>query len=77
MSETILGLSVGNFVGTVMILAVWEIIWKAIGLWHAARKDDKLWFIIILVVNLVGIIPIVYLAMNTDFFKKLAKKLSK
>ncbi|MBI2176368.1 hypothetical protein HYU40_03400 [Candidatus Woesearchaeota archaeon] len=44
----------------VTILALWEIAWKGVGLWLAARNSHKWWFIAILIFNTLGILPIVY-----------------
>lgn len=49
-----------------ILLAAWELIWKGIGLWNAARNSQKNWFVAILVINTAGILPIVYLR----FFQK-------
>jgi hypothetical protein len=43
------------------VLIVWSIIWKGFALWHAAKSDHKVWFVIILIINSAGIIPILYL----------------
>jgi len=43
------------------ILAVWELIWKGFALWRASQKKQWIWFIAILVINSVGLIPIIYL----------------
>jgi methionyl-tRNA synthetase len=45
---------------------IWSIIWKAIALWHAARNNQLAWYIILVVVNTVGILEIIYLL----FFRK-------
>lgn len=42
-------------------LALWEIAWKGFALWRAAHANDKAWYIVILIVNSVGILPILYL----------------
>ncbi|MCK9272243.1 DUF5652 family protein [Candidatus Gracilibacteria bacterium] len=42
-------------------LIIWEIIWKGIALWKAARNGDKNWFIALLIINSVGILPIIYI----------------
>ncbi len=56
---------------SVLIPAViWDIIWKGIALWKTARKKRYAWFIALLVLNTVGILPIVYLL----FFQKQNKK---
>lgn len=50
------------FIAVVAVLAIWDWVWKAIGMWHAARRGEKAWFVVILIFNTVGILPIVYLA---------------
>jgi len=48
----------------IAILAIWDIVWKLIGLWKAARNKHLWWFICIAVINTAGILPIVYVLMN-------------
>ena len=43
------------------ILAVWDLIWKSLALWSSARNGQKSWFIAILIINSLGILPIIYL----------------
>ena len=45
-------------------LAIWEIIWKGLGLWRAGRRNEPIWFVAILLVNSVGLLPIIYLVMT-------------
>lgn len=47
-------------------LGVWELIWKGIALWKCGRNNQLKWFIAILILNTVGILPIIYL----KFFQK-------
>lgn len=42
-------------------LLVWSIAWKGLALWNAAKNSQRNWFIIILIVNTVGILEIIYL----------------
>jgi uncharacterized membrane protein YiaA len=42
-------------------IVFWDLIWRGIGLWHAARHGQKGWFIALLLLNTVGILPIIYL----------------
>jgi len=46
--------------------AIWDAVWKAIGMWKSARNNQLAWFICILIFNTVGILPIVYIL----FFQK-------
>jgi len=39
----------------------WSIFWKGLALWHAARRNDYIWFIVMVIVNTLGILEIIYL----------------
>ncbi|MFP4458802.1 MAG: DUF5652 family protein [Candidatus Zixiibacteriota bacterium] len=49
------------FIVIISILAIWDAVWKAIGMWKAARRDDILWFLLCLILNTIGILPIIYI----------------
>lgn len=49
------------FWATIIIIALWDLVWKGIALWHAGRGNQLYWFIALLIVNSAGILPIVYL----------------
>ncbi len=42
-------------------VALWEIAWKAFALWKAARRDQLTWYILLLILNTVGILPVIYI----------------
>lgn len=44
----------------IVVLSIWESIWKAIALYKAGGNRDLVWFILIFVFNTVGILPIIY-----------------
>lgn len=44
-----------------IIIMIWELVWKFLAMWRAAKNDSIAWFIILGVVNTVGILPILYL----------------
>lgn len=50
--------------------AVWELVWKALALWKASRRGQVGWFIALLVINSVGIVPIFYLLTYREHTKK-------
>ena len=52
------------------LVALWDGVWKAIGMWKSARNNQLAWFVCILLFNTAGILPIVYLA----WFQKRSKK---
>jgi hypothetical protein len=45
----------------IIVLGVWSLIWKGIALWKAARRDRVWWYVAMLVLNTVGILPIIYI----------------
>lgn len=55
---------------TIVLVVIWDLFWKGKGLWASARNSQKGWFIAILVINSVGILPIIYLL----FFAKKSRK---
>ncbi len=55
------GLGMPFWTAIFIILAVWEAIWKGIALWRAARNNQLVWFVCLLVLNTVGILPILYI----------------
>lgn len=46
---------------TLGLLAIWDITWRGFALWRAAQLRSSNWFIALLVINSVGILPIIYL----------------
>ena len=44
-----------------VILLIWSMIWKGLALWKSAQLSQKKWFVILLLLNTVGILEIVYL----------------
>jgi len=52
---------------------VWSIFWKGLALWKAARGKQKYWFIVILLLNSLGLLEIVFLA----FYQKKTKDKSR
>lgn len=44
-----------------LVLILWSLFWKGLALWHASKRDEKWWFVILLVVNTVGVLEIIYL----------------
>jgi hypothetical protein len=46
---------------------------KGLALWLAAKKDQKVWFVVLLILNTVGILPAIYLFLNRHDIKIHAK----
>ena len=54
------------FIIAIVLLAIWDGIWKLIALWKSARHDQLAWFICLAIFNTAGILPILYIL----FFQK-------
>lgn len=52
-----------------IIIAIWDLVWRGLALWHASRNNQRNWFVALMVVNSVGILPMIYL----KFFQRKLK----
>ena len=53
-----------SMVSVIIFLAIWEMIWKGIALWHAGKRKQLTWFVFMFIFNTAGILPIIYLIVN-------------
>jgi len=51
-------------------VVIWSIFWKGLALWKAARAKQKYWFVVILLLNSLGLLEIIFLG----FFQKKSKE---
>jgi hypothetical protein len=49
------------FIIAIVLLAIWDGVWKLIALWKSARHNQLAWFICLAIFNTAGILPIIYL----------------
>ena len=45
----------------IYVLFVWSLFWKGIALWRASQLKQRNWFVVLVVLNTVGILEIIYL----------------
>ncbi len=50
----------------VAIFVVWVLVWKGLALWKSARKNSPIWFVVLLVVNTMGILEILYIFLFSE-----------
>ena len=50
-------------------ISLWEAVFTLLALWFSARNDHKVWFLMCGLVQLFGVIEIIYLVSKTNFFK--------
>lgn len=58
----------GTNINAILVYAMlaWELAWKGLALWKAANRKETYWFAAILVINSVGLLPILYLFIFSD-----------
>jgi len=42
------------------VFLIWSLFWKAYALWQAASKRQLIWFVLILIMNSLGLLEIAY-----------------
>ncbi len=45
----------------ISLAAVWSMAWKGVALWRAGRNSHLVWFILLFIVNTLGILEIIYI----------------
>ena len=50
-----------HWIVLIVLVLVWEIVWKGVALWKAGRNKQLAWFIVLLLVNTLGLLEIAYL----------------
>lgn len=49
------------FVVSLLVITIWDLIWRGIALWHSSQNEQKGWFVALLLLNTMGLLPIIYL----------------
>ena len=58
----------------IIILMVADLILRGLALYKSARKEQKVWFVALLIVNSVGILPLIYLLLEKRGLTKVSHK---
>ena len=45
----------------IVLLVIWDGVWKMIALWKSARNNQLAWFVCLAIFNTAGILPILYI----------------
>lgn len=56
----------GRMGPVVYILVLSELVLKGVTLYKSAQREQKGWFVALLIINSLGLLPIIYLIMNKD-----------
>jgi len=52
----------------------WSLLWKGLALWKSARRGKNWWFIVLLVINTLGLLEILYLFVFSRYGRKTIPK---
>jgi len=62
-----LGISTTLAVVLLTIVGIWSLVWKGFALWKSSKRNQLIWFIVLLVINTAGILEIlVFLLLEKD-----------
>lgn len=68
-----LGTSLQTIALLMSLISLWALAWKGVALWKAAKNKSVIWFVVLLIINDLGIIEILYIF----WFSKIGSKKSK
>lgn len=57
-----------------VIIIIWSAVWKLLAMWKAAKNNSPIWFVLLFVVNTIGILEILYFYVFSDMNLKNMKK---
>jgi hypothetical protein len=49
------------FVAVLLVVAIWDGVWKVIAMWKSARHGQLAWFICLAIFNTAGVLPSLYI----------------
>ncbi len=58
-----------------LLLLAWSVVWKGLALWKAARRNEKGWFIALLIINILGLLEMLYIFVITPWMDGKKKNL--
>lgn len=58
------------FYPIILIIVIWDIIWKLVAMWYASRNNHLAWYIVLAIINSVGVLPIFYIFIICKSVKK-------
>jgi len=72
-----LGISQTAIMVIFIVIGIWSLAWKGFALWKASKKKSIPWFVVLLVLNTVGILEILYIFVFSKISFKGKTKTSK
>jgi methionyl-tRNA synthetase len=54
-------LTIASILPLLIVIGIWEAVWKAIAMWKSARNNQLAWYVCLFIFNTAGILPILYI----------------
>jgi len=67
----------GISVSLVIVMLIWSAVWKIVALWKSARNKHIVWFIVLILINTVGILEILYIFVFSKCCKKPSQRVKR
>ena len=55
-----------RFAVLILLLVIWDLVWRGTALWKASKNNSMPWFVALLILNTMGILPIIYIFFFSD-----------
>lgn len=62
--------NISGVMGVLLVVAVIDMAFRGFAMWRAARLEKRSWFIALLVINSMAILPIIFLLMTNAEYEK-------
>lgn len=62
--------STPRWIGWILPFALLDLVLRGLALWRSARKNEQWWFIALLIINSLGILPGIYLLTHPEKSKR-------
>ena len=57
--------SIALWTTVLLVVTIWDLVWKALAMWRAAGRKEVIWFVALLLLNTAGILPILYMVFKS------------
>ena len=64
-----LGVSMTTAIVILTIIGLWSLVWKGLALWKSSKRNQLVWFVVLLVINTAGILEILYIFVFSELGK--------
>ena len=55
-----MGISLNMLAALMTLISIWTLVWKGLALWRACQKNQKIIFVILLIINDFGLVELLY-----------------